>query len=253
MIMGSGLIYAIVVVLWIAYFVPAWLRRHDQASESRSVERYRSAMRVVSRGTIAEIPLTEVERAEARAMMIRRRKSTYAILLGSFLATLISGIAGVTSLVLPLFPLIGVGYFFVTVRRAEVVHLQARRAESRREKVKIEPTQVAFQRSFQTTLSSPAESTTVHVVSRPAIRVESPASESWNPVAVPIPTYVTAPKAVRPIRTIDLTKPGVWSAAQKAAEEARLAAIAPGRDQVFDQVAAEEATEALREARAAGE
>ena len=251
--MGSGLIYAIVVVLWIAYFVPAWLRRHDQASESRSVERYRSAMRVVSRGTIAEIPLTEVERAEARAMMIRRRKSTYAILLGSFLATLISGIAGVTSLVLPLFPLIGVGYFFVTVRRAEVVHLQARRAESRREKVKIEPTQVAFQRSFQTTLSSPAESTTVHVVSRPAIRVESPASESWNPVAVPIPTYVTAPKAVRPIRTIDLTKPGVWSAAQKAAEEARLAAIAPGRDQVFDQVAAEEATEALREARAAGE
>ncbi|CAB4840020.1 unannotated protein [freshwater metagenome] len=251
--MGSGLIYAIVVVLWIAYFVPAWLRRHDQASESRSVERYRSAMRVVSRGTIAEIPLTEVERAEARAMMIRRRKSTYAILLGSFFVTLISGIAGATSLVLPLFPLIGAGYFFVTVRRAEVVHLQARRAESRREKVKIEPTQVAFQRSFQTVLSSPAESTTVHVVSRPAIRVESPASETWNPVAVPIPTYVTAPKAVRPIRTIDLTKPGVWSAAQKAAEEARLAAIAPGRDQVFDQVAAEEATEALREARAAGE
>ncbi len=251
--MGSGLIYAIVVVLWIAYFVPAWLRRHDQASESRSVERYRSAMRVVSRGTIAEIPLTDVERAEARAMMIRRRKSTYAILVGSFFATLISGIAGATSLLLPLFPLIGAGYFFVTVRRAEVVHLQARRAESRREKVKIEPTQVAFQRSFQTPSSTPAESTTVHVVSRPAIRVETPTNESWNPVEVPIPTYVTAPKAVRPIRTIDLTKPGAWSAAQKAAEEARLAAIAPGRDQVFDQVAAEEATEALREARAAGE
>ena len=252
--MGSGLIYAIVVVLWIAYFVPAWLRRHDQASESRSVERYRSAMRVVSRGTVAEIPMTPDERAEAREMMIRRRKSTYAILLGSFLATLISGMAGATSLVLPLFPLLGAGYFFITVRRAEVAHTQARRAESRREKVKIEPTQVAFQRSFQMThLPSPAESTTVHVVSRPAIRVESPASEPWNPVAVPIPTYVTAPKAVRPIRTIDLTKPGVWSAAQRAAEEARLAAISPGRDQVFDQVAAEEATAAVREARAANE
>jgi hypothetical protein len=229
MIMGSGLIYAIVVVLWIAYFVPAWLRRHDQASESRSVERYRSAMRVVSRGTIAEIPLTDVERAEARAMMIRRRKSTYAILAGSFLATLISGIAGATS-------------------------LQARRAESRREKVKIEPAQVAFQRSFQTAqVTSAAESTTVHVVSRPAIRVDSPVNDSWNPVAVPVPMYVNAPKAVRPIRTIDLTKPGAWSAAQKAAEEARLAAISPGRDQVFDQVAAEEATEALREARVVGE
>ena len=252
--MGSGLIYAIVVVLWIAYFVPAWLRRHDQASESRSVERYRSAMRVVSRGTIAEIPLTDVERAETRAMMIRRRKSTYAILLGSFLATLISGITGATSLVLPLFPLLGAGYFFVTVRRAEVVHLQVRRAESRREKVKIEPAQVAFQRSFQTAqVTSAAESTTVHVVARTAIRVDSPANDSWNPVAVPVPMYVNAPKAVRPIRTIDLTKPGAWSAAQKANEEALLAAISPGRDQVFDQVAAEEATETLREARVVGE
>ena len=252
--MGSGLIYAIVVVLWIAYFVPAWLRRHDQASESRSVERYRSAMRVVSIGTVAEIPLSEVERAEARAMMIRRRKSTYAILSGSFLATLILGVAGVTSLVLPLFPLMGAGYFFFNVRREEVVHQRARRAESKREKVKIETTQVAFRRSFQKAQTTmPNESTTVHVVSRPAIRVEAPANESWNPVAVPIPTYVTAPKAVRPIRTIDLTKPGAWTAAQKAAEEARLAAISPGRDQVFDQVAAEEATEAMREARAAGE
>ena len=65
--------------------------------------------------------------------------------------------------------------------------------------------------------------------------------------------YVNAPKAVRPIRTIDLTKPGAWSAAQKANEEALLAAISPGRDQVFDQVAAEEATETLREARVVGE
>ena len=32
-----------------------------------------------------------------------------------------------------------------------------------------------------------------------------------------------------------------------------LAAISPGRDQVFDQVAAEEATETLREARVVGE
>jgi hypothetical protein len=35
--------------------------------------------------------------------------------------------------------------------------------------------------------------------------------EAWRPNPLPLPTYVTAPKAVRPIKVIDLTTPGAWS------------------------------------------
>jgi hypothetical protein len=35
--------------------------------------------------------------------------------------------------------------------------------------------------------------------------------DAWNPNPLPLPTYVTAPKAVRPIKVIDLTTPGAWT------------------------------------------
>jgi hypothetical protein len=35
--------------------------------------------------------------------------------------------------------------------------------------------------------------------------------ETWRPNELPLPTYVTAPKAIRPIKVIDLTSPGAWS------------------------------------------
>jgi len=46
---GSGLIYAIIVVLWAIVLVPMWLRRHDAETESRSVDRFSSAMKILSR------------------------------------------------------------------------------------------------------------------------------------------------------------------------------------------------------------
>ena len=60
---------------------------------------------------------------------------------------------------------------------------------------------------------------------------------SWQPTKVPQPTYVTAPKAVPAKRIIDLTVPGAWSAEQKAQAES----VVPTRDELFDQVLAEEA------------
>ncbi|MBA2698635.1 MAG: hypothetical protein H0U61_07665 [Nocardioidaceae bacterium] len=45
----TGLIYAAIVVAWAAYLVPLALRRHDEAARSHSIERFSSAMRVLSR------------------------------------------------------------------------------------------------------------------------------------------------------------------------------------------------------------
>ena len=47
--MGSGLLYAGLIVIWGVYFIPRWLRRHDELSESRSIERFDNAMRILSR------------------------------------------------------------------------------------------------------------------------------------------------------------------------------------------------------------
>ena len=53
---------------------------------------------------------------------------------------------------------------------------------------------------------------------------------AWEPVPVPLPTYVTAPKAPRSVRVIDLTKPGLWTSGHLDPEEAeRLVAEALAR------------------------
>jgi hypothetical protein len=46
---GSGLIYAAIIVMWALYFIPRWLRRHEELSESRSVEKFERSMRILSR------------------------------------------------------------------------------------------------------------------------------------------------------------------------------------------------------------
>jgi hypothetical protein len=52
--------------------------------------------------------------------------------------------------------------------------------------------------------------------------------DAWRPNPLPLPTYVTAPKAVRPIKVIDLTTPGAWTSGRllddDVAEEDLLAA-----------------------------
>jgi len=75
----------------------------------------------------------------------------------------------------------------------------------------------------------------------------------WQPNEIPVPTYVTAPKAVASKRIIDLTEPGKWSEEQQRIEREALAAAAPSRDEVFDQQLADEAVERLREMRAVNE
>lgn len=47
----GALIYVVILGLWAAYLVPMALRRHDELSESRSVDRFSTAMRILSRRT----------------------------------------------------------------------------------------------------------------------------------------------------------------------------------------------------------
>ncbi|MDP9417953.1 MAG: hypothetical protein M3P48_09005, partial [Actinomycetota bacterium] len=67
-----------------------------------------------------------------------------------------------------------------------------------------------------------------------AVQRAEPAGEAdtgWRPTPVPLPTYVTKPKAARSPRTIDLSQPGPWSrpgGEQRADEHREEAAPAAG-------------------------
>ncbi|MEV0015149.1 divisome protein SepX/GlpR [Streptomyces tendae] len=62
-----------------------------------------------------------------------------------------------------------------------------------------------------------------------------PQGDSWDPVPVPLPTYVTAPVAPRATPDVDLAAPDAWSSARSSAvapdqEDAASAAHIPGAD-----------------------
>lgn len=73
--------------------------------------------------------------------------------------------------------------------------------------------------------------------------------DSWEPVPVPLPTYVTAPVAPRVTRGLDLSAPGTWTAGRPA--EARTGEVRPAEARsaearntpLFDQYAEPSAAE----------
>ena len=58
---GSGIVFVIIIGLWAVVLVPMWLRNHDATVESKSVDRFSTAMRTLSRrgsGPRAPAPVT---------------------------------------------------------------------------------------------------------------------------------------------------------------------------------------------------
>ncbi|HYO39218.1 MAG TPA: hypothetical protein VER39_06155, partial [Nocardioidaceae bacterium] len=54
---------------------------------------------------------------------------------------------------------------------------------------------------------------------------DAPSGTLWDPLPVTLPTYVTAPKARRTVRTIDLGEPGTWTSG-RTVQDAEIAARA---------------------------
>ena len=94
-------------------------------------------------------------------------------------------------------------------------------------------------------------------------RDQSVTDDGWDPVPVPLPTYVTAPVAPRTHGNLDLVVPDTWSSARSgtaaAAEPEPARHHRPrerGRTPLFDQYAsgaADPATQGLDRPRAANE
>ena len=267
---SSGVIYAVIALLWAVVLVPMWLRRHDEVSESRSVDRFQGAMRTLSRRE-ASVDRREVFvprrpaafRAHADGEPVQRtpvqeaaarRRLVILGLAGAVVLAIGLGGLGVTPLLLSLLPLVLLVAYILQARAAmrreqnRALAARRRRAVAARRRRQVAAAQAAAQdaplRSRPAAQARPAVAEPAAVApSRSVAEVVEPefydqiAQRAWDPVPVPVPTYVSAPKAPRSVRVIDLTLPGAWTSGRLDAPveltaEQEQAAVAIERDPI---------------------
>lgn len=220
--MSSTILMAIVlVVMWLVVLVPMFVRRGDERSETRSMDRFATAMRVLSRrpagsgGVAGRRPYATAPptpyadgispvRAAARAEMIRRRRRTLSVLAVTTLLALpaalfVSGWLWLVEASAMLLLTAYVGWLRQQVRREQerrhrrtvLFGEPARSMSSRGEHVA---------RRSRVAGSRPAAATAASAAQAPVER-----DRSWRPVPIPRPTYVTAPVVRRrPETLVDL-------------------------------------------------
>ena len=255
--MGSGLLYAGLIVIWGVYFIPRWLRRHDELSESRSIEKFDKAMRILSRREatpdkryvvmpprpaqpVRPAGRTSRPVAPVSSVTFRRRR----ILAGLLLVTLVVSVLVPLTVVPWWAPVLA-----VTVVVAYLVHcrLQARtrhqvtrtraavqkRSMSRLmrfdaiERLMTVRREMAEERVEEERRWQEAEAAEARLRDEEERRrVEAEAG--WSPVPVPLPTYVSKPVARYQggrASSIDLGDPSTWSTTRTEPSEATVPTV----------------------------
>jgi hypothetical protein len=258
--MASGIIYLAIVGMWVAYFLPRWIHNKNEFS-GKHVESYKSALRAVAGNTPGAkigsgVIYTDVDRVARVAQQLLRRRIIFSIISITFIFTLVGAIMNTLAATSILLPITGLIIYIAHVRRqANVEAIQHRRMDQIHRRTE------GVSHTNLSDVVAPKESTEhwIPFAERELTGVTilpkgtAAARAEWQPNEVPLPTYVTAPKAIQPKRVIDLTEPGKWSDEQEALERAALAAAAPSRDEIFDQQLADEAVERVRMNRAANQ
>jgi hypothetical protein len=264
--MASGIIYLAIIGMWVAYFLPRWVHNKNEFS-GKSVERYKSALRVVANSTPGAhvgtgVIYTDVDREGRIAQQLMRRRIIFSLIAITFTLTTAGAVMQKFAYITVLLPITGLVLYIAHVRRT----INADRIQRRR----VDQLHRTTEGVSHTNLAEVLTTKTPHDVRSnnehwiPFSERElsgvtllpkgtAQARAEWSPNEIPVPTYVNAPKAVPSKRTIDLTEPGRWTEEQQRLEREALAAAAPSRDEVFDQQLADEAVERLRENRAANQ
>ena len=260
--MGSGLIYIIIVGMWIAYFLPRWIANHEEVS-GRSIEKFASTMRVVGKtsGNSSD-DLSDLLRKKENQIVIRR--ILFSSILGLTLIVTLFSLVGFLSPAIITIPISALGLYVVHARHqisainqeiasASETIKQSEKATSKYSELiarskRVSRSKDEFAEEHWTPLSERVarSESEVHGIT---IIPKGSASKTWDPVSVPPPSYANSAKAVSR-RRIDLTVPGAWSAAQ---EEELKKFLKPSSDEIFDQSIADEVEEQIRTNRAANE
>ncbi|GHG32317.1 divisome protein SepX/GlpR [Streptomyces hydrogenans] len=225
----------------------------------------------------APAPRSAAERARRGKALARRRRTTIVLFSAFTLGAVVAAVGGIAFLWAPGVPAVLLSAYIVHLRGQErrrfVYVMDRRRAEA-------VPARLRESRRAAAPTPEP-EPSPAHPVSpqeadRRALveqtdhaewvdqqRERGPArGDSWDPVPVPLPTYVTAPVAPRASNGVDVTDPETWSAARSstAAEQPPAASPPPrrrpapprrgrdhGRTPLFDQYADEDRPRAANE------
>ena len=247
------MLYAGLIVIWGVYFIPRWLRRHDELSESRSIEKFDNAMRILSRRESTPdkryvvMPPRPAEQTPSGSRRPAARASRPAARVGSVSSVtfrrrrILAGLLLVTLVVSVLAPLTVVPWWgpvlSVTLTLAHLVHcrLQARtRSQVSRTRAAVQKRsmsrlmrfdaierlmtvrrELAEERAEEERRWQEAEAAEARLREEDERRrVESEAG--WSPVPVPLPTYVSKPVAPRRASAIDVSDPSTWSTTRTA-------------------------------------
>ena len=264
--MASGIIYLAIIGMWVAYFLPRWVHNKNEFS-GKSVERYKSALRVVASTTPgAQIGsgaiYTDVDRAGRVAQQLMRRRIIFSLITTTLILTTAGAIMQTFTYIAIAIPVTGLVLYIAHVRRQENSDRITRRRmdQLHRTTEGVSHTNLADVLTHNSHSEvkvnqdhwiplSERELTGITLLPKGTAQSRA----EWQPNEIPVPTYVNAPKAVQSKRVLDLTEPGKWTEEQERLEREALAAAAPSRDEVFDQQLADEAVQKLREMRAANE
>ena len=241
---GSGIIVAVLVGMWALVLVPMWLRRHDQAQEVKSVNRFSTAMgslrssadlgRLTRRDVVMpgrsedeisqRVMVSGHDEPKASAAAMRRQRTLMA-LGGLFVVTVLLRLMHIVPTWALLIPVLLIVGFVVMARRQMAAAAEAKRRREIRNNLSeaARAAEAGYTRAPRSTrragrTAEPAafQVSDSDVVLRDEAPIEHAATgtDSWNAVPTTLPTYVTAPRATRVPRVIDLRSPGAWSGAE---------------------------------------
>ena len=244
--MASAIIYLAIIGMWVAYFLPRWIHTHDEFS-GKSVERYKSALRVVAGDAESAYSMaihTDLDAPYKQSQTLMRRRIIFGLIFSTLIATSVGATMNLLNWIYLAIPVSGFVVYLAHTRRT----INRERVQRRR----IEGLQRCTQGVSHVNLSevvAPKEDSELWVplaereITGIVLLPQGSAAtrNTWTPNSIPAPTYVNAPKAVTPRRVIDLTTPGQWSEEQERLAREALAAAAPTADEVFDQQLADEA------------
>ncbi|MFC5805410.1 DUF1275 domain-containing protein [Streptomyces formicae] len=230
-------------------------------------------------------PVSAAARAQRSKVLARRRRTTVMLFVAFTIGAIVAAVGGFGFLWAPAAPAVLLTVYIAHLRAQErrrfVYVMDRRRAEAaaKRLRERRRPPAPAAKQGEEPEPSrpepEPAPAVSPQEAGRRALveqtdhaewvdqqRDPGPArGDSWDPVPVPLPTYVTAPVAPRATSGIDVTDPETWSSARSSSAEPATPPAAPprqrttpprrtrdhGRTPLFDQYADDDRPRAANE------
>ncbi|QIP86061.1 hypothetical protein GLX30_20750 [Streptomyces sp. Tu 2975] len=189
------------------------------------------------------------ERARRSKVLARRRRTTIVLFLAFTLGAVVAAVGGLGLLWAPALPAVLLSAYIVQMRAQErrrfAFTMDRRRAEAAAQRLRenrprrhqpapaaAEPGDGSMEQT-EDTEPEPAPKLSPQEAGRRALVEQTDHAEwvdqqrhrgpvtgdSWEPVPVPLPTYVTAPVAPRASSAVDVSDPETWSAARSSVAE----------------------------------